>query len=135
MTRGTSKAHIALAALEGIALQVVNVVEAMQADGGIDLKEIRVDGGASVNNLLMQIQSDLLDVPLVRPMQTESTALGAACLAGLGVGLWANRDDLANVWKEDTRFTPDMPPVERESHLKRWSQAVERAKDWESFTN
>ena len=134
MTRGTSKAHIARAALEGIALQVVNVVEAMQADGGIDLKEIRVDGGASINNLLMQIQSDLLDVPLVRPMQTESTALGAACLAGLGVGLWASRDDLASIWKEDTRFTPDMPSVERESHLKRWSQAVERAKDWESFT-
>ena len=133
MTRGTSRAHIARAALESIALQVAGVADTMQADGEIDLHELRVDGGASVNNLLMQMQGDLLDVPIVRPRQPECTALGAACLAGLGVGLWPDRDALSEAWQEDARFTPAMSPDERTSKRKRWDEAGRRSKGWAPF--
>ena len=106
LTRGATKAHIARAALEGIAYQVRDVLAAMEADAGLRLKELRVDGGASANNLLMQFQSDLLNVPVVRPRVTETTALGAAYLAGLAVGYWQSKTDIAQQWQQDRRFAP-----------------------------
>ena len=130
MTRGTSRAHIARAALESIALQVADVTTAMQADAGTALQELRVDGGASINNFLMQLQSDLLAAQLVRPCQTESTALGAACLAGLAVGTWASKEQIAQTWQAEARFTPQMTAKDRRAHLKRWAKAIERAKSW-----
>ena len=131
MTRGTSRAHIARAALESIALQVADVTKAMQDDARTTLRELRVDGGASVNNSLMQLQSDLLDVPIVRPSQTESTALGAACLAGLGVGIWKSTEQISKVWQADAHFKPEMPNSERQHHLNRWAKAVDRAGNWD----
>ena len=113
LTRGTTRAHVARAALEGIALQVMDVLKAMEADAGIRLKELRVDGGAAANNLLMQLQADLLNVPVVRPNVTETTALGAAYLAGLAVGFWKGQADIARQWQADRRFTPDMKPAAR----------------------
>src|ERR1043166_1424991 len=110
VTRGTTAAHIARAALEGIAFQVADVLRAMQADAKIKLKELRVDGGASANNLLMQFQSNLLGVPVVRPKVTETTALGAAYLAGLAVGFWKDQKQIAAQWQVDRRFTPAMKP-------------------------
>ena len=130
MTRGTTKAHIARAALEAIALQVADVFEAMAKDSGIALAELRVDGGASKNNLLMQIQADLLGVPVVRPKITETTALGAAYLAGLAIGLWSSTQDIASQWSIDRRFEPSMALADRQAKLARWHQALERAKGW-----
>ena len=130
MTRGTSRAHIARAALESIALQVADVTTAMQADAGTALQELRVDGGASINNFLMQLQSDLLEVELVRPRQPESTALGAACLAGLAVGTWASKEQIDQTWQAEGRFTPQMTAKDRLAHRKRWAKAIERAKSW-----
>ena len=130
MTRGTTKAHIARAALEAIALQVADVFEAMAKDSGIALAELRVDGGASKNNLLMQIQADLLGVPVVRPKITETTALGAAYLAGLAIGLWSSTQDIASQWSIDRRFEPNMALADRQAKLARWHQALERAKGW-----
>jgi glycerol kinase len=106
LTRGSNRAHLARAALEGIALEVTDLLEAMASDLGAPLELLRVDGGAAANDLLMQIQCDLLDVPLARPTILESTALGATFLAGLGVGLWASTDDVAKAWKQDRRFDP-----------------------------
>jgi glycerol kinase len=131
MTRGTTKAHIARAALEGIALQVMDVLKAMEADAGIKLKELRVDGGASANNLLMQIQADLLNVPVARPKIAETTALGAAYLAGLAVGYWKNQADIARQWQVDERFTPVMKPAARKQIATGWGRALSRAKAWE----
>ena len=130
MTRGTTKAHIARAALEAIALQVADVFEAMAKDSGIALAELRVDGGASKNNLLMQIQADFLGVPVVRPQITETTALGAAYLAGLAIGLWSSTQDIASQWSIDRRFEPSMALADRQAKLARWHQALERAKGW-----
>ena len=132
LTRGTTKAHIARAALEGIALQTMDVLKAMQADSGIKLKELRVDGGASANDLLMRIQADLLNVPVVRPKVAETTALGAAYLAGLAVGYWKNQDDIARQWQVDKRFTPSMSSAARNRISKDWERALGRAKAWES---
>ncbi len=131
LTRGTKAAHIARATLEGIALQVVDVLQAMQSDSGIRLKELRVDGGASANQLLMQIQADLLGVPVIRPKVTETTALGAAYLAGLAVGFWRNRAEIAAQWQMERRFTPAMKPAVRRKILAGWSKALQRAKAWE----
>ncbi len=131
LTRGTTKAHLARAALEGIALQVMDVLKAMEADAGIELKELRVDGGASANDLLMQLQADLLGVPVVRPRVAETTALGAAYLAGLAVGYWTNQADIARQWQVDRRFTPRMKPAERTRIAKGWARALSRAKAWE----
>ncbi len=131
MTRGTTKAHIARAALESIALQVMDVLKAMEADAKIKLKELRVDGGASANNLLMQLQADLLGVPVVRPRVSETTALGAAYLAGLAVGYWKNQADIARQWQADQRFTPKMKAAERKRVASGWEKALERAKGWE----
>ena len=132
LTRGSGAGHIARAALEGVAFQVAEVVEAMERDAGFTLTELRVDGGASRNDLLMQLQADLLGVPIVRPKVTETTALGAAYLAGLAVGFWGGLDELAAQWQEDRRFEPTTSLALRQAQLARWRQAVERAKGWEN---
>lgn len=131
VTRGTTAAHIARAALEGIAFQVADVLRAMEADAHIKLKELRVDGGASANNLLMQFQSHLLGVPVVRPKVTETTALGAAYLAGLAVGYWKDQRQIAAQWQVDRRFTPAMKPAQRKQLATGWLKALERARRWE----
>ena len=131
LTRGSTKAHIARAALEGIVLQVMDVLKAMEADAGIKLKELRVDGGASANDLLMQLQADLLNVPVVRPKVAETTALGAAYLAGLAVGFWKNQADIARQWQIDKRFKPAMKPAVRARIAKGWQRALGRARAWE----
>ena len=131
LTRGTTKAHLARAALEGIALQAMDVLRAMEADSGIKLKQLRVDGGASANDLLMQMQADLLGVPVVRPKVAETTALGAAYLAGLAVGFWKSRADIARQWQVDKRFTPAMKPAARKRIAAGWERALDRAKAWE----
>ena len=130
MTRGTNRAHIARAALESIALQTVDLVQAMQRDGAKPLTELRVDGGASRDDLLMQIQADLLGVPVVRPTVTETTALGAAYLAGLAVGVYGDQNELLEHWQVDRRFEPNMSMDERGDRLDRWHRAVERSKGW-----
>jgi glycerol kinase len=130
MTRGTGRAHIARAALESIALQSADVFDAMRADSSIAVKELRVDGGACANNLLMQMQADFLGAPVVRPKVTETTALGAAYLAGLATGFWKDASEISQQWQVDRRFEPQMKAHEREAKLARWRQAVERAKAW-----
>ena len=130
LTRGSTRAHLARAALEGIALQTVDVLKAMESDAKIRLKELRVDGGASANDLLMQMQADLLNVPVVRPKVAETTALGAAYLAGLAVGFWKNQGEIARQWQVDKRFTPAMKPAVRKRVMEGWSRALERAKAW-----
>ena len=130
MTRGTTKAHIARAALEAIALQVADVFEAMEKDAGFKLTELRVDGGASKDDLLMQIQADILGVPVVRPKIVETTALGAAYLAGLAVGIWSDTEAISQFWQQDRRFEPQWSGVERIIKRTRWRQAIERAKGW-----
>ncbi|MCF6285166.1 MAG: glycerol kinase GlpK [Candidatus Hydrogenedentes bacterium] len=131
ITRGTNKGHFARAALEGIAYQVVDVLKAMEADAGPAITELRVDGGATANDLLMQFQSDMLDVPIARPTVLETTALGAAFLAGLGVGFWPDRDALASQWNMERRFSPAMTTETRDQHYAGWKKALERARDWD----
>jgi glycerol kinase len=131
LTRGTTSGHIARAALEGIAFQVADLLDAMHADSGVELKELRVDGGAARNDTLMQIQADLLGVPVVRPAVTETTALGAAYLAGLGAGFWASPEEITDQWRVDRRFEPRMPQPEARALRERWTAAVGRAKNWE----
>ena len=131
ITRGTTTAHLARAALDAIALQSAEVLDAMQADSGITLSELRVDGGASANNLLMQRQSDLLGVPVVRPKVVETTALGAAYLAGLATGYWQGPADIEANWQVDRRFEPRMSDSERKSLRARWDEGVARSKGWE----
>jgi glycerol kinase len=131
LTRGTTGGHVARAALESIAFQTQDVLQAMQADAGIRIRELRVDGGASVNNLLMQFQADLLGVPVVRPQVTETTALGAAYLAGLAVGFWKDTATIARQWRSDKVFPPAMPSASRRELLQGWSKALHRAKSWE----
>lgn len=130
MTRGTTRAHIARAALEAIALQSADVFTAMSRDAGIALTELRVDGGASRNNLLMQMQADFLGVPVVRPRVTETTALGAAYLAGLANGFWRDAGEIAGQWQVDRRFEPRLAEGARTAKLARWREAVDRAKGW-----
>jgi len=130
LTRGTTRAHIARAALEAIALQSADVFNAMSQDAGVALKELRVDGGASANNLLMQMQADFSGVPVVRPKVTETTALGAAYLAGLAVGFWSGLHEIASQWQVDRRFEPHMSLDARAAKLARWHKAVARAGDW-----
>lgn len=132
LTRGTGRGHIARAALEAIALQTTDLVSAMNRDGSGPLRELRVDGGAAGNDLLMQMQADLLGVPVVRPAMLETTALGVAFMAGLGVGLWPDISMLAKRWCEARRFVPGMSDGLRQSTLARWHEAVERAKRWET---
>jgi glycerol kinase len=130
MTRGTGRAHIARAALEAIALQTADVFEAMTNDSGLPLTELRVDGGASRNHLLMQIQANVLGVPVVRSRVSETTALGAAYLAGLATGYWGSAQEIAAQWQEDRRFEPEWTPSRRQDWRARWRQAVERARCW-----
>jgi glycerol kinase len=130
LTRASSAGHIARAAIESIAYQVKDVLTAMEADSGITIKELRVDGGATVNNTLMQFQSDILQIPLVRPKILETTALGAAYLAGLAVGFWKNTDDTKKQWQIDQRFEPKMSSDRVAALLYKWNKAVEKSKEW-----
>ena len=130
MTRGTSRAHIARAALEGIALQATDVLEAMQADSGLPLAQLRVDGGAAANNMLMQIQSDVLGIEVVRPKNAEATVMGAAYLAGLAVGYWPDKETIARQWQVDRVFKPAMEKDARDKVRATWKKALSRAKDW-----
>ncbi len=130
LTRGANKAHLARATLESIAFQSADVIEAMNKDSGLKLETLRVDGGAAANNLLMQIQADLLGVAVERPTVTETTALGAAYLAGLAVGFYPSLDELAKRWKLDRAFEPKMSADQRQSMMTGWRKAVERAKNW-----
>jgi glycerol kinase len=131
ITRGTKREHIIRATLEAIAYQSRDVLEAMEADAGIKLKELKVDGGASNNAFLMQFQADLLGVDVDRPVVTETTALGAAYLAGLGNGFWASREEIRGSWVSGRRFQPSMSELDREYKYTRWKKAVERAMGWE----
>jgi glycerol kinase len=131
LTRGTTAAHIARAAIESIAFQSADLLDAIEADAGTRLAELRVDGGAAQNDLLMQFQSDLIGAPVVRPQVTETTALGAAYLAGLAVGFWKSGDEIASQWRTGRRFEPAMP-ADRVAELRgRWTEALERAKGWQ----
>jgi len=130
MSRVTTAAHIARATLDSIAYQTADVLEAMHADSGIAVTELRVDGGATQNDLLMQFQADVLGVPVVRPKIYETTALGAAYLAGLAVGFWKNTDALAAQWQLDRRFEPAMPVARRAALKAGWTKAVKRSRAW-----
>lgn len=131
LTRGTGRDHIVRAALESIAYQSKDVLDAIEADTGIAVRELRVDGGASVNNLLMQFQSDILDRPVCRPKVRETTALGASYLAGLAVGFWKDLEEIRAQWAPERVYTPGMPAETRQRLMRGWSKAVSRAKDWE----
>lgn len=130
LTRATTAGHIARAAIESIAYQVKDVLSAMEADSGIKIKELRVDGGATVNNDLMQFQSDILQIPIVRPKILETTALGAAYLAGLSVGFWKNIEETKTQWQVDQRFEPKMSTDRVAALLHKWNKAVEKSKEW-----
>ena len=130
LTRGTTQAHITRAALESITFQSAELLEAMQKDSQLPLSELRVDGGACRNNLMMQMQADILGVPVVRPKVTETTALGAAYLAGLAVGYWDSIEQIAKQWKAERTFEPTISAAERGSRLARWKEAVERSRGW-----
>ncbi len=134
ITRGTTSAHIARAALDSIAFQTREVLLAMQKDSGIDIRELRVDGGATVNNQLMQFQSDLLQANVVRPKITETTALGAAYLAGLAVNYWTSIDEIGKQWQMDRTFSPQLKESETRSLIKGWDRAVRAAKAWADDT-
>lgn len=130
LTRGTDRAHIARAALESIAFQSAELLACMAADAGQPPTEIRVDGGAARNNLLMQFQADLLGLPVIRPRLTETTALGAAYLAGLGAGVWQSIDEISTLWQVDRIFEPNISKDEATQRMRHWSRAVSRAKSW-----
>ena len=130
LTRGSTAAHVARAALESIAFQSADLLRAMQADARVKLRELRVDGGATVNDALMQFQSDVLRVPTIRPRTIETTALGAAYLAGLAVGFWRDRAEIASLWAADRTFRPAAPKAAMEKMQRSWHRAVERTKGW-----
>jgi glycerol kinase len=130
LTRGTTRAHIARAALESVALQTADVTGAMEADSGVRLTELRVDGGGSANALMMQMQADLLGVPVVRPSVGETTALGAAYLAGLQSGFWPDVDAVGKHWHEAARYAPTIDDPQRRTLLETWHRAVERCRNW-----
>lgn len=130
MTRGTSRAHLARAAQDAIAYQVMDLLTAMQADAEVEIKELRVDGGATSNNTLLQFQSDLLRVPVIRPEVTETTALGAAFLAGLAVGFWDDLDEIRSIWQMEKKFEPTMDEAKVQGLIKGWNRAVKAAVSW-----
>jgi glycerol kinase len=130
LTRGSNKAHIARAALEGIAFQVADVLHSMERDAGVPVNELRVDGGAARNNLLMQLQSDLLGVPVMRPSNPETTVLGATYLAGLAVGYWPDQHTIAQQWQVDRKFVPSITEQERDARRRKWAKAVDRVSRW-----
>jgi glycerol kinase len=131
ITRGTTAAHLARATLEAIAFQTRDVVEAMRGDAGLAIHELKADGGAGADDLLMQLQADVLGVPVLRPRISETTALGAAYLAGLGVGVWSSREEVARHWRLDREFAPSADPG-IEDRYARWRRAVERSLSWAS---
>ena len=130
LTRGSGRGHIARAALEAIAYQSAELLGAMRKDAAFPVTEVRADGGAARNDLLMQFQADLLGVPVVRPTVTETTALGAAFLAGLAIGFWESQQEIAAQWQAERRFEPGMPEERRQELMARWGQAVARARAW-----
>ena len=132
ISRGTTAAHLARAILESIAFRAADVLRAMEADSGIRLAELRVDGGVVASSLVMQFQADLLQIPVLRPKTHELTALGAAFLAGLATGIWKNTQEIAAVWQLDKEFRPHMDAVKRHVALEKWNQAIERTKGWET---
>jgi glycerol kinase len=134
ITRGTTRAHLARAAVESIAFQVADIADVMQRDSGVRLEELRVDGGAATNDLLLQFQADLLRVPVVRPKVTETTALGAAYLAGLAVGYWKSPADVEANWQVDRVFDPQLAEAEATHRRSRWAEALRRSQDWEERT-
>ena len=131
LTRGTTAGHIARAALEGIAYQVADLSDAMGSDAGQPISELRVDGAAAANDFLMQFQADLLQIPVVRPTILETTALGAAYLAGLAVGYWKSLEDVGGNWQVDRTFNPQRPASEVAGYRERWKEAVKRSSGWE----
>lgn len=130
ITRGVNKSHFVRATLESLAFQTYDVLDAMQQDSGIELKALKVDGGASMNNLLMQMQSDINGAPVLRPMNTETTAMGAAYLAGLATGYWKSTDDVLSNWQIDKTFEPEISEEERQVKIKGWRKAVKYSFDW-----
>jgi len=134
LTRGTTSGHLARAALEGIAFQVADVLDVMKQDSGITLNELRVDSGASANNLLMQFQADILRVPVVRPKIVETTALGAAYLAGLASGFWNSKAEVQRSWQLERTFEPRASADEAVHRRTRWSEALKRSREWEERT-
>jgi len=130
LSRGTTASHIARAALESIAYQTMDVLKAMEADSGMEIKELRVDGGATANDLLMQFQSNLLNCKVIRPNVVETTALGAAYLAGLAVGYWESVEEIQQLWKSEKEFTPeaDLPAIKQ--GIKGWKKAIHAAQSW-----
>ncbi len=130
LTRGTTAAHVGRAAVESIAYQVADLLAAMQADAGRPLKELRVDGGATRNDALLQFQSDLLRVPVVRPRTTETTALGAAFLAGLAVGFWKDQAEIASLWSADQTFRAKARPADVARLRRGWDEAVRCTRSW-----
>ena len=130
ITRGTTKAHIAKAAIQGIAFQVNDLIKSMESDINAEIKELRVDGGACANNVLMQFQSDLIQNDVIRPKVLETTSLGAAYLAGLAVGYWKDIEEIKVQWKEDRKFSNEMEDEKREDLLKFWKKAVSRTQNW-----
>ena len=135
ITRGTTAGHFARAALEGIAFQVADILHVMNEDSGAAIKELRVDGGACNNNLLMQFQADVLQAPVIRPKIVETTALGAAYLAGLAAGVWKNKEEVTAAWQIDRTFEPRMSADEAAHRRSRWQEALKRAADWEEHSH
>jgi glycerol kinase len=132
ITRGVTAGHLARAALESIAFQVFDVMNAMEDDAGITISELKVDGGAVVNDLLMQFQADILGIPVIRPRTIETTALGAAYLAGLAVKYWSGSEQIMDQWVVDKTFQSNIDPSGRQQLLEGWRKAVARAKKWET---
>ncbi len=130
LTRGSNRAHIARAALEGIAFQVADILSAMESDSGVPVQELRVDGGAARNNVLMQIQSDLMGVTVTRPSNTETTVLGACYLAGLAVGFWPDQETIKRQWSAERQFTPQIEADDRQGRVERWRRALDRSRAW-----
>ncbi len=130
MTRYVNRGHIARAALEATAFQTREVLDAVNADSGVELTELKVDGGMIANDTLMQFQADVLGVPVVRPVVAETTALGAAYAAGLAVGVWSSLDELRANWQEDSRWVPSMPQEESDRQLRLWKKAITKASGW-----
>ena len=130
ITRGTTAAHIARASIESIALQTMDVLNAMNADAGLPIKELRVDGGATANDLLMQFQSDMLDCKVIRPKITETTALGAGYLAGLAIGFWKDTNEIENYWAAEKNFEPVMKEEDRLKEIRQWKKAIKAAQAW-----
>jgi glycerol kinase len=130
LTRFVNRGHIARAVLEATAFQARDVIEAMEADSGVPLSLLKVDGGMVANEILMQFQADLLDVDVVRPKTSETTVLGAAYAAGLAVGFWESLEEIATHWEEDRTFSPSMEPAVRDRYWRNWHKAVERSMGW-----